>query len=210
MAAAACNPDNLPSLSSMQPEWNPPNRSVSHLEFTAGTTGSARLIDEDLHEWRVDRVLGYVASTGFCFTDMTCSVPNNKSFAYGSMFSNAVNRMLYYTVLSDDCKSLSYHSTNNFNNLPQKYDNLYCSGLPDDSMQVTFYLEGTQRDGSEYSTGSEDSSSTSIHWGSWQPWVGTYTINITSNLDKHCALLVEACRNQTFARKAREFDPSSS
>jgi len=206
-----CNPDNLPNPSASQPEWNPPNGSVSHLEFTSGTTGSATLIDEELHEWRISKILGYKTSTGFCFRDMRYNIPNVKTFTYGSEFANAVNRWLYFTVLADDSKSLTYHKVNNFNKLPKppkRYDNIYRSDLPDESMQVTFYLEGTQREGTEYSTGSEDSPATSIRWGSWQPWVGTYTINITSNLEKHCALLVEACRKQTFARKAKEFDPS--
>lgn len=187
-------------------DYSPSNNSLEHLEFT-NITQSVAIINQELHQWKVQQITGYSTSNGVTFPDLkfTVSDPVNgsQSWSYSSLFEYAVDRHVYYTVLSDDQLSLSYGDVNNLTNLPEVYDNLYKSDPPAESMTVTMHLKGLQRTGHEStSTDSQGNPTTSIVWSPWSDWTDNYTITITTNLDKHMQLLQHAIQQQRFVKNS--------
>lgn len=187
-------------------DYSPPNNSLEHLEF-ANITQSVAIVNQELHQWKVQQITGYSTSNGVTFPDLkfTVSDPVNgsQSWSYSSLFEYAVDRHVYYTVLSDDQLSLSYGDVNNLTNLPEVYDNLYKSDPPAESMTVTMHLKGLQRTGHEStSTDSQGNPTTSIVWSPWGDWTDSYTITITTNLDKHMQLLQHAIQQQRFVKNS--------
>ena len=186
--------------------YSPSNNSLEHLEFT-NITQSIAIVNQELHQWKVQQITGYSTSNGVTFPDLkfTVSDPVNgsQSWSYSSLFEYAVDRHVYYTVLSDDQLSLSYGDVNNLTNLPEVYDNLYKSDPPAESMTVTMHLKGLQRTGHEStSTDSQGNPTTSIVWSPWGDWTDSYTITITTNLDKHMQLLRHAIQQQRFVKNS--------
>lgn len=186
--------------------YSPSNNSLEHLEFT-NITQSIAIVNQELHQWKVQQITGYSTSNGVTFPDLkfTVSDPVNgsQSWSYSSLFEYAVDRHVYYTVLSDDQLSLSYGDVNNLTNLPDVYDNLYKSDPPAESMTVTMHLKGLQRTGHEStSTDSQGNPTTSIVWSPWGDWTDNYTITITTNLDKHMQLLQHAIQQQRFVKNS--------
>lgn len=188
-------------------DYNPTNNSVEHLEFT-NTTQTIAIIDQDLHQWRVQRV-SYTTSNDVTFPDIKFIIDDpvngSQSWTYSSKFEYAVNRVVRFVILSDDQSTLIYDQVNNITKLPEIYDNLYSSDIPDRSMTVTFNLEGLQRTGSKSTGGDEGSGSggtETITWGEWEPWNDTYTITIITNMDKHKQVLQAACMKQRFVQNS--------
>ena len=186
--------------------YSPSNNSLEHLEFT-NITQSIAIVNQELHQWKVQQITGYSTSNGVTFPDLkfTVSDPVNgsQSWSYSSLFEYAVDRHVYYTVLSDDQLSLSYGDVNNLTNLPEVYDNLYKSDPPAESMTVTMHLKGLQRTGHEStSTDSQGNPTTTIVWSPWGDWTDSYTITITTNLDKHMQLLRHAIQQQRFVKNS--------
>lgn len=187
-------------------DYSPSNNSLEHLEFT-NITQSIAIVNQELHQWKVQQITGYSTSNGVTFPDLkfTVSDPVNgsQSWSYSSLFEYAVDRHVYYTVLSDDQLSLSYGDVNNLTNLPEVYDNLYKSDPPAESMTVTMHLKGLQRTGHEStSTDSQGNPTTTIVWSAWSDWTDSYTITITTNLDKHMQLLQHAIQQQRFVKNS--------
>lgn len=187
-------------------DYSPSNNSLEHLEFT-NIIQSIAIVNQELHQWKVQQITGYSTSNGVTFPDLkfTVSDPVNgsQSWSYSSLFEYAVNRHVYYTVLSDDQLSLSYGDVNNLTKLPEVYDNLYKSDPPAESMTVTMHLKGLQRTGHEStSTDSQGNPTTTIVWSPWSDWTDNYTITITTNLDKHMQLLQHAIQQQRFVKNS--------
>lgn len=186
--------------------YSPSNNSLEHLEFT-NITQSVAIVNQELHQWKVQQITGYSTSNGVTFPDLKFTVNDpvngSQSWSYSSLFEYAVDRHVYYTVLSDDQMSLSYGDVNNLTNLPEVYDNLYKSDPPAESMTVTMHLKGLQRTGHEStSTDSQGNPTTSIVWSGWSDWTDNYTITITTNLDKHMQLLRHAIQQQRFVKNS--------
>ena len=186
--------------------YSPSNNSLEHLEFT-NITQSIAIVNQELHQWKVQQITGYSTSNGVTFPDLKFTVGDpvngSQSWIYSSLFEFAVDRHVYYTVLSDDQLSLSYGDVNNLTNLPEVYDNLYKSDPPAESMTVTMHLKGLQRTGHEStSTDSQGNPTTTIVWSPWGDWTDSYTITITTNLDKHMQLLRHAIQQQRFVKNS--------
>ena len=186
--------------------YSPSNNSLEHLEFT-NITQSIAIVNQELHQWKVQQITGYSTSNGVTFPDLKFMVGDpvngSQSWSYNSLFEYAVDRHVYYTVLSDDQMSLSYGDVNNLTNLPEVYDNLYKSDPPAESMTVTMHLKGLQRTGHEStSTDSQGNPTTTIVWSPWGDWTDSYTITITTNLDKHMQLLQHAIQQQRFVKNS--------
>lgn len=183
--------------------YSPPNNSIEHLEFT-DITQTVSIADLELHQWRIDEITGYSTSNGTSFDDLTWEV-TSKSFTYHSLFEYAVFRKVYYTTVTEDETDLIFGTAKNIPLLPPDYDVLYKSDVPDSSITVTFNIVGQQRTGTEQSTGDSGDgggSGTTIVWSSWYDWADTYTITITTNIDRHCKLLQQAAQNGIFCKNS--------
>lgn len=170
--------------------------SVTHTEFTY-TSNTITVVNTASDQYKINSV-SYTTSNGITFDDLQITF-NNNTWQYTSNFENAVNRFVKYIILADDHKSISDHSVNNLKFLPEIYDNLYYSAIPDESMTVTFHIVGETRSYSETSSGDSSGSSSGV-WSAWTPWSDDFTITIETNLNKHVELIQKACNNQRFVR----------
>lgn len=190
-------------------DYSPTNNSLEHLEFTY-TTQYVAIVNQELHQWKVQKITGYSTSNGIAFPDLAFTVSDpidgSQGWSYSSKFEYAVNRHVKFDILSDDKKSLTYDSVDNVVWLPEIYDNLYYSAVPDDSMTVTMYLKGLQRTGSKSTVGGDPDTGHGgtevINWGAWGPWEDSYTITITTNMDKHMEIIRDCVSKQRFVQNS--------
>lgn len=190
-------------------DYSPTNNSIEHLEFT-DTTQYVAIVNQELHQWKVQKITGYSTSNGVEFPDLVFSVSDpingSQGWSYSSRFEYAVNRLVRYVVVSDDQTTLTCGEVNNITKLPEVYDNLYYSAVPDPSMTVTMHLQGLQRTGTKSTVGEDSDSGQGgtevIHWSAWGPWEDSYTITITTNMDKHREVLQAAVMQQRFVKNS--------
>lgn len=164
--------------------------SCTHLEFT-NTNQTITIPNTNVDQYQINSV-SYKSSDGVIFDDMKITTSGN-SFKYSSAFQYAVPRKVYYSMLSVDQITVTKHTVNNIVDLPKNYTAIYQVDNPADSSSVTFTVKGQQR----HATESTDSITGQVtyNWGPWSSFTTTYTITLTTNMDKHMELIKNAVQN---------------
>lgn len=164
--------------------------SCTHLEFT-NTNQTITIPNTNVDQYQINSV-SYKSSDGVIFDDMKITTSGN-SFKYSSTFQYAVPRKVYYSMLSSDQMTVTKHTVNNIVDLPKNYTAIYQVDNPTESSSVTFTVKGQQR----HATESTDSITGQVtyNWGPWSSFTTTYTITLTTNMDKHMELIKNAVQN---------------
>lgn len=188
-------------LSSIMASFSPPT--CTHLEFTS-INQSVTVVNTEVDQYKVSSGT-YRTSNNNTFPDLVITCNDTNVWSYSSVFKYSVNRKSYYAMYHEDTNSLSTHSVTNIPKLPDVYDVLYQVDNPERSMNVYFDLVGQQRHATRHTdpqTGVE-----TLHWGQWYEWTQTYTITITTNINKHCQLIQQAASNGSYARLSDSLHP---
>lgn len=180
--------------------FSPESGSLEHLEFTH-IQQSIAVVNTEIDEYRVQSAT-YRTSNGSFFPDLEITCNDTNVWGYSSMFEYSVNRKCYYSMFPPPGYVMSTYTCNNIPLLPKDYDVLYQVDNPEPEMKVYFDLIGVQRHATI--TGDSETGSEIKHWSEWFEWSQTYVITITTNWDKHCALIREAVSNGSFAKRVNQ------
>lgn len=159
-----------------------------HTEFDS-TNQTVSVVEPDNLEFNIERVT-YQHELGMIFDDMVITV-SPKSFRYSTHYEFAVRRKTYYSLKPDEF-TLTTHSVDTIQDLPDVYEGVYRVDNPPSYTTVTFTIVGQERTVSttvDETTGQEHTS-----YGPWYPKTYTWTDRVSTNFTRHCQMISEVVK----------------
>lgn len=159
-----------------------------HTEFDS-TNQTVSVVDTDTLEFQIESV-SYQHELGMIFDDMVITV-SSKSFHYATHYEFAVRRKTYY-VLHPDEFTLTEHSVETIQDLPEDYHAIYQVDNPPAYTTVTFTINGRERTIS--TTTDETTGQSHTSYGPWTPAIYTWVDRVSTNFTRHCQMISEVVK----------------
>lgn len=159
-----------------------------HTEFES-TSQTVAVVDSNTLEFQIENVT-YQHELGMIFDDMMIAV-SSKSFHYSTHYEFAVRRKTYYSLQPDEF-TLTTHSVETIQDLPDDYQAVYQVDNPPSYTTVTFTINGRERTVS--TTTDPTTGQTHTSYGAWYAKTYTWTDRVSTNFTRHCQMIAEVVK----------------
>lgn len=159
-----------------------------HTEFES-TNQTVSVVDSETLEFQIESVT-YQHELGMIFDDMVITV-SSKSFHYATHYEFAVRRKTYYSLQPDEF-TLTTHSVETIQDLPDDYQAVYQVDNPPSYTTVTFTINGRERTVSM--TTDPTTGQTHTSYGAWYAKTYTWTDRVSTNFTRHCQMIAEVVK----------------
>lgn len=159
-----------------------------HIEFES-TNQTVSVVDTDTLEFQIESV-SYQHELGMIFDDMVITV-SSKSFHYSTHYEYAVRRKTYYSLKPDEY-TITTHSIETIQDLPEIYEGVYQVDNPPSYTTVAFTVVGQERTIS--TTTDPETGNESTSYGPWYPQTYTWTDRVATNFTRHCQMIVQVVK----------------
>lgn len=159
-----------------------------HVEFDA-TNQTVSVVEPADLQFEIQNVT-YHHELDMTFSDMVISV-SSKSFRYSTHYEFAVRRKTYYSLQPDEF-TLTTHSVETIQDLPDDYQAVYQVNNPPSYTTVTFTINGRERTVS--TTTDPTTGQTQTSYGAWYAKTYTWTDRVSTNFTRHCQMIAEVVK----------------
>ena len=159
-----------------------------HVEFDA-TNQTVSVVEPANLQFEIHDVT-YRHELGMVFPDMVIST-SPKSFHYATHYEFAVRRTTYYVRHPDEF-TLTEHSVETIQDLPEDYHAVYQVDNPPSYTTVTFTINGRERTISQTTDPTTGQSHT--NYGPWYQKTYTWVDRVSTNFTRHCQMISEVVK----------------